>query len=363
MVMEAPHKDQGSKPPAPKQAVNPDAQRSPKTNSHTEKLKDSVIGQAKASNTTRRVLAVFINEGPRHALRVCQIAKSIKADYYAVYSAIRRFCKYGFVKKRRKGFGKTYYVLADKEAALEYLGSDRSDLAFFGQVPTSPFVDWGDLGRAFYEGGPTRFRVDGYVCGEVRGYLEGLGNRASSRDRSGQLSFACESFSLVITKGGHVTLWIKSREWIRDFFDFLVGCGLDEGNRAHVFRKLAERISDTRVRVEAPVLSDDVPKVTIETRVGDERLVSRICSSHYPKELEVSGSFGVVQNFLSALAGVQHFSTLEWVQADRLEKILRVMQLEARAHERVAEAIESLIGKPAQEREPESKRRRTNYVA
>ena len=76
------------------------------------------------------------------------------------------------------------------------------------------------------------------------------------------------------------------------------------GTGGHVFRKLAEKINDTQVKVEAPVLIDDVPKVTIETRVGDERLVSGICGSHYPRELEVSGSFGVVQNFLSALAGV-----------------------------------------------------------
>jgi len=139
---------------------------------------------------------------------------------------------------------------------------------------------------------------------------------------------------------------------------------MDEGNRGHVVRKLAEKINDTQVKVEAPVLSDDVPKVTIETRVGDEKLVSRIASSHYARELEISGAFGPVQNFLAALAGSQHFSMLEWVQTDKLDKILRVMLLDARAHERVAEAIESLIGKTAQQRGPESsKKRRTNYVA
>jgi len=315
-----------------------------------------------ANNITRRVLAIFINQGTRHALRVCQIATWMKADYHAVYSAIRRFCKHGFVKSVRKMVGNrvlSLYILSDKATALEYLGF--SDLAFLGGVPRSPFVDWVDLGRAFYEGGPTGFRVDGYVCSKIRGYLEGLA-KASSRDRSRQLSFACESFSLVITRHGHVRLWVKSRDGIGDFFDFLVSCSLDQGNRAHVFRKLAEKINDTRVTVEAPVLNDDVPKITIETKVGNERLVSRICGSHFPRELEVSGSFGAVQNFLAALAGAQHFSMLEWVQADRLDRILRAMLLEARAHEKVAEAIESLIGKPAQQRGPERKRR-SDYVA
>lgn len=314
------------------------------------------------SNITRRVLAIFINEGTGQALRVCQIAERVKADYQAVYSAIRRFLKHGFLKSVRRMVGKqllSFYILSDKAAALEYLGS--SDLAFLGEVPRSPFVDWVDLGRAVYECGATRFRVDGFICTKIRGYLEGF-SEAGSRDRSGQLSFACESFSLTITKHGHVTLWSKNLGWVGDFLDFLVSCGLDEGNRAHVFRKLAEKINDTEVKFEAPVLSDDVPKVTIETRVGNEKLVSRIVSSHYARELEVSGALGPVQNFLVTLAGSQHFSMLEWVQADKLEKILRVMQLEAKAHERVAEAIESIISKPSPQVEPEGKRR-NSYVA
>jgi hypothetical protein len=255
----------------------------------------------------------------------------------------------------------SFYILKDKDAALEYLG--HSDLAFLGGVPRSgsAFVDWVDLGRAVVECGAVRFRVDGFVCGKIRGYLEGV-SKAGFSDRSKQLSFACKSFSLVITRHGYITLWIKSQEWPRDFLGFLVDCGLDEGNRAHVFRKLAEKINDAQVKVEAPVLIDSVPKVTLETKVGDEKLVSRIASSHYARELEVSGAFGPVQNFLAALAGSQHFSMLEWVQADKLDKILRVMQLEARAHERVAEAIELIIGKPSPQTEPEGKRR-DSYVA
>jgi len=335
--------------------------------SHTEEGKPlarerSESAKQRASNITRRVLAIFINQGTSRALKVCQIVAWMKADYDAVYSAIRRFCKHGFVKSVKKMVGNrvlNLYVLSDKATALEYLGF--SDLAFLGKVPRSPFKDWVDLGQAFYEGGPTGFRVDGYVCGRIRGYLEGLG-KAGSGDRSRQLSFACESFSLVITRHGHVRLWIKSRDGIGDFFDFLVSCGLDDGNRAHVFRKLAEKINDTKVTVEAPVLNDDISKITIETKVGNERLVSRICGSHFPRELEVSGAFGAVQNFFAALAGAQHFSMLEWVQADRLDRVLRAMLMEARAHERVAEAIESFIGKPAQQRGPERKRR-SNYVA
>lgn len=325
--------------------------------------KHSAFGQTKASNITRRTLAVFINAGSKRVLRVCEIADRVKEDYHAVYSAIRRFRKYRFVRPVKRRVGKkvlSFYILSDKAAALEYMGF--SDLAFLGGVPRSPFVDWVDLGRAVYECGATRFRVDGYVCGKIRGYLESL-RKIELRDRAKQRSFACKSFSLVITRHGHVTLWSKGLGWVGDFLDFLVSCGLDKGNRAHVFRKLAEKINDTQVKVEAPVLRGDVPKVTIETKVGDEKLVSRIASSHYARELEVSGAFGPVQNFLAALAGSQHFSMLEWVQADKLDRILRVMLLEARAHERVAEAIESLIGKPAQEREPESKKRRTSYVA
>jgi hypothetical protein len=254
----------------------------------------------------------------------------------------------------------SFYILQDKDAALGYLG--HSDVAFLGVVPRSGsgFVDWVDLGRVVVECGAVRFRVDGYVCGRIRGYLDKFG-RGGSRDRCKQLSFACRSFSLVITKHGYVTLWIKSREWATEFLSFLADCGLDESNRAHVFRKLAEKINCSEVKVEAPVLSDDVPKVTIETRVGDEKLVSRIASSHYARELEVSGAFGPVQNFLAALAGVQHFSMLEYVQADKLDRILRVLQLEVKAHERVAEAIELIIGKPSAQTEPEGKRR-DSYV-
>ena len=317
--------------------------------------------QTKASNITARTLAVFINEGTQHALRVCEIAKRIKEDYHAVYSAIRRFCKHGFIIKKPIGFRKSNYLLKDKDRALKYLDPDL-DLAFLGEVPRSPFGDWIDLGRSVYECGVVRFRVDGYSTGRVRGFLEVSKAKASPKDPSKQLSYNCKSFSLVITKDGHVTLRIKSlQNWLGDFFDFLVSCGLNDGNRIHVFRKLAEKIDSTQIKVEAPILSDIVPKVTIETRVGDEKLVSRIASSHYARELEVTGGVGPLQNFLSALAGTQHFSMLEWVQADKLAKILEVLYLDAKSHEKVAGTIEALIDKPTQ-REPNDGNKKTYVV-
>jgi len=298
--------------------------------------------QTKASNVTRRTLAIFINAGTKHALKPCEIAKQINEDYHAVYSAIRRFCKYGFVKSVRRVIGRrvvSFYILNDKAAALEYMG--HSDLAFLGGVPRSPFMDWVDLGRAVFESGAVRFMVDGFVCDRIRSFLGGS-VRARSRDRAQQLSYGCSSFSLNISRYGCATLWVKTGDWISDFLDFLVNCGLDEGNRVHVFRKMAENLSDAQVSVEAPVLSRDVPEVTIKTKVGDETLLSRICGSHFPKELEVSGSLGPVQNFLSALAGAQHFSMLEWIQADRLDKITRAVEVLIETFDRTAKALESI---------------------
>jgi len=325
--------------------------------------------QAKATNVTRRTIAVFINAGPNHALRVCEIADWMNEDYHAVYSAIRRFYKYRFIKKIRRDFGRSFYLLADREAALEYLDAN---FAVLGGIPRSGlgsfFGDWIDWDRAVLEGGVVRFNVDGFVCGRIRSFMGG-DDRAHVRDRAQQLSYACGSFSLNVSRHGFVTLWVKSPNWVSDFFGFLNACGLDEGNRAHVFRKLAEKIHDGRVSVEAPVLSNDAPKVTIETKVGDQTLVSRICSSHFPRELEVSGSFGAVQNFLSALAGSQHFSMLEWLQADRLDKIRQALDILRTSYDRTARALESLANESiankiqAQQEKPEGSGKGDRYIA
>lgn len=89
--------------------------------------------QTKASNVTRRTLAIFITAGTRRGLKPCEIAKRMNADYDAVYSAIRRFCKYGFLRRVSKGFGKSFYLLANREAALEYLDSN---VAVLGGEPS-----------------------------------------------------------------------------------------------------------------------------------------------------------------------------------------------------------------------------------
>ena len=90
--------------------------------------------QTKASNITRRTLAVFINAGTEHAanatLRPTEIAKQMKEDYHAVYSAIRRYSRHSLLKRVSKGV----YVLGDKETALEYL---ESNVAIPSMEPTS----------------------------------------------------------------------------------------------------------------------------------------------------------------------------------------------------------------------------------
>jgi len=301
--------------------------------------------QTKTSNVTRRAMAIFITAGTKRALKPCEIANQMKADYHAVYSAIRRFCKYGLIKKIRKGIGRSFYLLANREAALEYLDSN---VAVLGGEPRSGlgsfFGHWLDLGGAVLEYvGPVGFVVDGYVAGVIRGFLEGQGCGVRRGDRAKQLSYASNSFSLKISIYGRVGLWIKGVDWVSDFNNFLVSCGLDDENRAFVFRRVAERVQGSRTSVEVPVLSDDVPKgVAIKTKVGDVSLVSRISGSHFPKELEVQGTFGAVQNFLTALAGSQHFSMLEWVQADRLDKITRVVEVLRESFDRTAKALESI---------------------
>jgi len=326
--------------------------------------------QAKATNVTRRTLAVFVSVGAKHALRPCEIAYQIKEDYHAVYSAIRRFCKHKFVKRIRRRFGKTYYILADKEAALEYL---ESNLAILGGIPRSLsrfFRGWLDLDRAVLEHvGPVSFVVDGYITDVIRGFLKRRGRRVRRGDRAKQLSFPFQSFSLKISVHGRVGFWIKSLDWISDFNDFLIACGLDDANRAFVFRKIAEKVQRSNASVEIPVLSDDVPKgITIKTKAGDASLVSRISSTHFPRELEVRGTFGAVQNFLTALAGSQHFSMLEWLQADRLDKINRVLHVLSKSYDRTARALESVTKESvaskleAQQEETEGRRKSDRYI-
>ena len=296
----------------------------------------------------RKVLAIFINTKGKKVLRPVEIAKMGKINHNSVRTAIRTLYKQKLLEKRGRG----EYRLHDLERAIEYMKVlQQKKLIYLGGVPRSPeektnsgmkeyFRQFLDLESAFFEHGEIKFRVDHFVAEKLRGKSASI----RSRDRAKQVSYATEAFSMVISKHGHIRMYLKNpKTWLREFVEFMKKRGLDEYNIKYVLQQILNAMPNAKVAVEMAVTNTKIPKgITIETKVGDKVLISRITGSHYPEELEIQGHLPLVDTFIAALASVQHFSVLEFIQANELTEINVKFNVLAKGFEKLAESLKSL---------------------
>ena len=143
------------------------------------------------------------------------------------------------------------------------------------------------------------------------------------------------AFSLVISLHGSVWLRIKDPGWISPFFQLLKIAGFQEAETEGIMKRVKDSLKESQVSIEIPFIENakKLPRTFevrtgIPTKKGVKPLISRIVHSHTSAELEVRGSFGEVNTFLSALAGVQHFSYFEFLQVDwltNIEALLRIL--------------------------------------
>jgi len=320
--------------------------------------------KSKFGSVLKRVLAIFINHYPREltALQVVGLSRKWPLKYNSVRTAINRLYNLGFLVRTARG----KYMLKDKEAAIKFLDGTRSkrlihlrsrpkvdeSINIFGyEVITDRgpgdnrfrgwFEQFLDLGSVCFEVGRVQFRVKKSISDRLR-----VGFEVNSNDKARQVVVRLRGLTVIISKYGCVRLYLRDpASWFGDFVGFLRGQGLRENEVLYVLRQLVNMLPKAKASCEIPVVHDGLrlfKDLKIETRVGDKVLVSRICSSHLPLEVETSGDLDLVCNFLSALAAVQHFSVLEFVQASELHEIKTSFNTLAKSFEELAKALKQL---------------------
>ncbi|MHA1617261.1 MAG: hypothetical protein ACTSX9_08165 [Candidatus Njordarchaeales archaeon] len=332
-----------------------------------------------------RVLAVFVNLYPK-PLRASEIAKLTGLNYNSVNTVIHRLYRLGILRRVARGL----YELKSKELAIKLLErrseiiskmrrSQRSSrmvsssssgsrvssgssgvfvdsvVEMSGEmiatgVAVDSWVSWVrrflDLDSQIFEHALIRFRVVRSISDKLRAcYLSSV----KDKDRAKQVSIRKRTFSLVISKHGSVRIYIKDPlSWVSELIDTLLRCGLERGEIMYFFQQLKDALPKAKGSVEVPVVNrglEILRDIKVETRVGDKVLLTRIVGSHFPLELETSGNIDLVINFLAALAGVQHFSVLEFLQAQELSEINRKFGLLAKGFEDLAKALRESVSK------------------
>ena len=335
--------------------------------------------------TYNRILAIFVNFYPR-ILRISEISKITGINYNTVKTVVNRLYKQGLLIRRARG----YYDLKNRELAVkllekrsisipekrfkrrlepkvsESLSGSRVSLRYGGVsggsgvemngemiatgVAVDSWVGWVrrflDLDSQIFEHARISFRVLRSISDKIRGrFLDNI----KVRDKAKQISVRGNSFTLVVSKYGSCRLFIRDPlSWISELVNFLIDAGLNQGEMLHFFQQLRDALPRAKGSVEMPVINKSLEyfrDVKVETRVGDKVLITRIVGSHFPLELESAGNLDLVINFLAALAGVQHFSILEFLQAQELSEINRKFGLLAKGFEDLAKALRESVSK------------------
>jgi len=266
-----------------------------------------------------------------------------KHNYKAqsVYSAFRALKYEGIIYISRKHGRNTLYKI-NREKAKEYLTSQPKILFNLGGGPRTPgfsvFRRLLDLDSVVFVGQWVGVDLDGFQADLLRG--SGLFSGGGRRDRACQVSYSQREFSLTLSKHGFLRVYFKSPDAVGAFVGFLKRVGFDDFNVQVVLERILAKLDRSHVEVEIPV-KGDMAEFKVETRVGDCYLVSSFVKSHFPRgEIEVKGSALLVQNFISVLAGVQHFSVLDYAIFSEISKLNKSFLTVARGLRDVVDALE-----------------------
>lgn len=309
------------------------------------------------SKLVRRVLSFFVHNSSR-AWRPVEIYKMQSIDplnYNSIRTAIRRLVQLGLIVRVRRGV----YKLVDKRKALMLLNSQidsrqrlvpKVDRGFesihtFNDKSNTVrewFGQFLDLESAIFEHAEVRFRVKRTIADKIRGNFA-----VNVRDKAKQVVVRGDSFTLVVSKYGSCRLFLNNPYvWLTEFVRFLREKNLDENEVKYVLKMVLNSLSDSQVAVEIPIVRDSLRmfrNFTVETKVGGKTLIATsIYSSHFPLELEVKGDFNAALGFISALSGVQHFSILEFIQAQQLQEINAKFNVLAEVFGKLADKMKDL---------------------
>lgn len=269
--------------------------------------------RSKTRGLKKHIIAALLKHGE---ISPSDFAKRNNYKVSSVTAAFNRLYREGLIYLKRKHGKHSIYAL-NQDKAREYISKTYCNLGGGARSPNF-FGRFLDLEGAVFVGQRVDVDLDGFQAGLLRGC--GLFSGGGNRDRAGQVSYCCREFSLVLSRHGHLRIDFKVPD-LGPFVEFLKSCGFDDFNVQVVLERVLMKLDVSRMEVEVPLKHRVEGRFKVETRLGDKYLAVSNVRSHFPGgELEVKGSALLVQNFISVLAGVQHFSMLEYAQLQESQK-------------------------------------------
>ncbi|MEM2905721.1 MAG: winged helix-turn-helix domain-containing protein [Candidatus Bathyarchaeia archaeon] len=271
----------------------------------------------------------------------CEIAEKTKLNRSSVRKYVRNLWIKGLIFQAY-----LHGPYADSPQKLRY------PLSHSGQLLRSAFEEFLDLKRLRLESGRVRFRVEKSTADRLRAYIVvRYGVEPGSRDPAGQVSFR-HDWTLTVCRNGAVWLHYKSPWFLKSLPEWLDQAGLDEAHRDRFLHSLTSALEGLEGTAEIPLLFDGrgLKGVKVCTSVGERDVItSRVnFSGHHQGELSVSGQLLSVFHFLGILAGQQHFSPLEFLQAVALLNLDRRFEAIAAGYEALLEWFKASLGPSSQ---------------
>jgi len=263
------------------------------------------------------LISIFLKY-PNSEIIPRDVAKKYNLKPQSVYTAFRTLRELGLIY-HYKTRGNTKSFKAHIPKLREYLQKQLFKIDTPTRYPLF-FRKFLDFNGAVFVGQTIHIELDNYQRDKLRNCKLLTGK--SKKDRAKWLSYSTSDFTLSISKHGTLRINFKNPELgplIKFFKDVI---GLDEYNIQIILERIHDKIGDSSLEVEIPIKHSEVPKFTVETKLGDKYLVASVVKSHFPKgELEIKGTALMVQNFINAIAGVQHFSMIEYAILNETSKV------------------------------------------
>ncbi len=311
------------------------------------------MGVRPSATILRILTAIMTTDQPVHYgtihLWVNTLSPVISLE--AIRGGLRRLRKKGFVWESSE-MGRGYWEFAKhrRNEATKLLSQFADTLEGVSRTPLaslSPMInrEYLDIERARLEGrDPFRFRIDSYLTEKIRSICQ-RPKKGYKDDRAQKLTFTSTHFKLAITHKGAVFIWIYSKEYYKELITLLGKADLGESDRRVFFKKMFQGRPATGA-IEIPVLarSEEIPllkQVKITTKLGDDKIVTIFASSHDAIEMETTGNFEDLQEFLGSLTATSHSNFYSALQVKKLASIEDSLK---KGQKETAESFRELAG-------------------
>lgn len=197
-----------------------------------------------------------------------------------------------------------------------------------------------DTDRIKYEHRQVIIALDPFISGVLRGQC----SKPRKRDRAKQVTYASESFVIVIANTNIAQVILKDpMKWDRSMSQWMQRAGISRTAAQIIIKQIWNQIPGGTTRVEIPILEQMVKRLEVQCHVetlldGEKVVESNINYSMNEIGLEYFGGTRWVDALVRVLIGFQHSTTVSEAARDQwLEDVFRALEEQRKEREKKEE--------------------------